>query len=75
MIDEDDLTPEEAKAIAALRPLAKTWPDTLWLFSGGGTLSVMRCAEDGSHAVGDDGGTDPDYEVCDIDIDNDGGGW
>ncbi len=35
------LTPDEAKAIAALRRLAKTWPQTLSLFSWSGSLIVM----------------------------------
>lgn len=42
-----ELTDEERRAIAALKRLAKRWPKTLWLFSAGGTLCVMRAGPDG----------------------------
>ena len=74
----DDLTPEEAKAIRALRKLAKTWPRTLWLFSGSGSLHVMRVGPDGEHVIVPGrrhGAVDPDYSVAIIDIPNDGGDW
>ena len=69
------LTPEEQKAIAALDRLVKKWPETLWLFSGNGTLCVMRCDTDGSRAMTAEGNCDPDFVVAEIDIPNDGGGW
>jgi len=37
-----DLTKEEKNAIAALKRLAKRWPNTLWLFADGGSVNVMR---------------------------------
>ena len=73
-----DLTDEEKKAIRALKRAAKIWPDSLWLYSGGGTLSLMRCGEDGMHVHLEgpfQGGIDPDYEITTINIDNDGGDW
>lgn len=36
-----ELTAEERKAIAALRRLAKRWPQTLMLFAGG-TISIRK---------------------------------
>lgn len=36
-----DLTPDEARAIRSLERLAKTWPQTLKLFSWSGSLVVM----------------------------------
>jgi len=65
----------EAKAIAALKRLAKRWPKTLWLFSASGTLCVMRCGEYGEHVHTNGGGIDQNYIVDDIDIPNDGGDW
>ena len=70
----DDLTPEERKAIAALKRLAKRWPYTLWVFSASGRLCVMRHGEEG-HQHMPDGGIDPTYCVDEIDIENDGGDW
>jgi hypothetical protein len=69
-------TPEEAKAIAALHKLAKTWPKSLWLFSASGSLYVMRKAEDGSHASLSNHGVDPAYILGkSVNIENDGGDW
>jgi len=42
----DDLTPEEARAIASLDRLAKHWPSSLKLFSWSGTLVVIRSDQD-----------------------------
>lgn len=68
-------TPEEQKAIAALKRLAKKWPSTLWLFSANGTLNVMRKGDDGEHVILDNGGVDPDYSLDTVRIENDGGDW
>ena len=40
-------TPEEQRAIATLKRLAKRWPKSLWLFSASGTLTVMRAGPHG----------------------------
>jgi hypothetical protein len=72
-----ELTREERLAVAALRRLAKRWPQTLWLFSASGSLHVMRRGPDG-HAVHYErgGGVDRDYIVETITgISNDGGDW
>ena len=37
-----EMTKAEIAAIRTLRRLAKRWPNTLWLASMSGTLSVMR---------------------------------
>ena len=70
-------TPEEKKAIASLKRLAKKWPKSLWLFSASGTLNVMRANEDGGAICtqGKYSGVDPDYILASIDIPNDGGDW
>jgi hypothetical protein len=66
----------EAQAIAALKRVAKRWPDTLWLFSASGTLTVMRKPAGGCHAMDQEGSMDHDYIVDTIPgIDNDGGDW
>lgn len=59
-----DLTPREAKAIAGLKRLAKTWPQTLKLFSWSGALVVMdadmepgdAASLDSIHGIPNDGG-------------------
>jgi len=68
-------TMTEEQAIRALKKLAKRWPSSLWLFSAGGTLTVMRTGIDGQMFVSSHGGVDPDYTVTTIDIPNDGGEW
>ena len=70
-----DITKEEQLAVNSLERLAKRWPKSLWLFSGGGTLCVMKYRDDGSVAVIPSGGVDPDYVVAAIDIVNSGGDW
>lgn len=67
------LTPEEKRAIATLKRLAKKWPDSLWLYSAGGTLNIMRKI-DGKRAFC---GASPDSDtiVDTIEIENDGGDW
>ena len=75
-ITDNPLTKDENNAIRALQRVAKRWPDTLWLFSGSGTLHVMRAGEDGGAVMtANFGGVDPDYCVTTIDIVNDGGDW
>ncbi len=77
-----ELTPEEEKAIKALKRVANNWPDTLWLFSANGTLNVMKCNQDGERAYksrrcgdGSDENVDQEYCMDEIDIPNDGGDW
>lgn len=72
--EQRDLTPEEKRAIRALQRLAKTWPKSLWLFSGSGTLWVMKYDEHGSRVL-DGTGADSKYIVDKVNIDNDGGDW
>ena len=71
------LTTEEEKAINALKRVAKKWPESLWLFSGNGTLCVMK-KRDGKRAMKMLGGSEsvnPAYEIDVINIENDGGDW
>jgi hypothetical protein len=76
-------TPEERRAIATLRRLAKRWPKTLWLFSANGSLNVMRYDADGKTAMTSAVGqyhplteaVDQAYSLATIDIPNDGGDW
>lgn len=69
-----ELTPEERRAVAALKRLAKTWPSTLWLFSASGSLNVMQKDENLARVRRGDA-IDPDMAVATIDIENDGGDW
>lgn len=69
------LTAAEKKSIAALKRLAKTWPDTLTLASMGGSL-VIVCTDDEDFQ----GGWDPmlrnEGVLANIDgIPNTGGDW
>lgn len=70
-----DLTAEEKKAIAALQKVAKSWPKTLWLFSGSGTLHVMLKDAQGKRQVGQFGSMEDKASVATIPIENDGGDW
>lgn len=70
---EIELTKEEKLAIEALKRVAKRWPDTLWLFSASGTLTVMRCGDNGEHMYSPNQSVDQEYVVDTIGIDNDGG--
>lgn len=70
-----EATAEEAKAIRALKRLAKTWPKSLWLFSASGSLCVMQKGEDGDRRRLSCGGADPAANLDQIDIENDGGDW
>jgi len=67
-------TKEERRAIAALKRLAKKWPDSLWLFSASGKLCVMQKKDD-EIAMRRNGCVDQDYLVGQIEIENDGGDW
>lgn len=72
-----DLTPDERRAIASLKRLAKRWPKSLWLFSASGSLNVMRCGADGArvHHRHPDCGVDQSYSLTTVDLPNDGGDW
>ncbi|TVM02996.1 MAG: hypothetical protein CV087_07565 [Candidatus Brocadia sp. WS118] len=72
------LTRAEEGAISNLKKLAKKWPKTLWLWSGSGSLFVMKysLAEKPDGRI--KGGTSVDAKgiVERIDgIPNDGGDW
>lgn len=69
-----DLTTEERRAVASLKRLAKRWPETLWLFSASGALTVMQRTADGERARKGEG-YDDKYAVDTIAIPNDGGDW
>ncbi len=71
-----DLEGQERQALRRLRELARAWPKSFWLFSGSGSLSVMRYKPDGTCAMTATGCVDQDYLVATIEgIPNDGGGW
>lgn len=69
-----NITRKEQTAIDKLQALAKEWPDSLWIFSGAGTLWVMK-KKNGKPMYTRKGGVDPDYQVDRVPIDNDGGDW
>ena len=68
-----DLTPEERKAIRAIKRIAKTWPDTLWLFADGGAILFLRTGPGGRHVVDEHGCVDRSYEVGSVSIPAEGG--
>ncbi len=59
----DDLTGDEARAIASLQRLARRWPQTLTLFSWSGSLVVFHSADMDAVA---DGGRGNDLILDDI---------
>ena len=70
------ITKKERAAINSLKKLAKKWPKTLWLFSGAGSLCVMKFKPDGERACTPEGSMDDSYTVDIIKgIENDGGDW
>lgn len=69
------LNNEERKAVATLQRLSKKWPKSLWLFSGSGSLCVMKKNDKGERALSDTDGMCPEHVVAKIDIENDGGDW
>ena len=70
-----ELTDEEKKAIRAFKRLEKIWPDSLCLFSGSGTLAILKTDENGGQIMDKRGCVDQDYIVTTINISNDGGDW
>lgn len=75
---DHELTHEERLAIAALKRLAKRWPQSLWLFSAGSSLHVMRQPEDGKrHGSGVRGEQmDQELSITTIEgIPHEGGDW
>lgn len=47
----------------------------MWLFSGSGSLSVMKCGPNGEPVMSENGSVDPAYKIETINIPNDGGDW
>lgn len=74
---DHNLTEQETAAIRSMERLAKKWPKSLWIYSGNGTLFVMKNRPDGGCDTGLGGGVDPDCIVTDLgrQIPNDGGDW
>lgn len=69
------LNKRERAAYEMLEELEQIWPDTLWLYSGGGSLFVMKKLH-GEHVMLDNGGVDGERIVGEqIFIENDGGDW
>ena len=76
----EPLTAEEKRAIASLKRLAKRWPKSLWLFSNGVSLNVMKTNRKGDQVFGapsgDRNAVDPRYKVAVLSgIQSDGGDW
>lgn len=70
-------TKEELKWIEQFKKLAEKCPKKLWLFSGSGTLYVMKTPEDGNENGGGCNGSGVNQEniIDRIKIRNDGGDW
>lgn len=66
-------TPEEQKAIDALKRLARSWPKSLWLFAVDGTLMVMQCGKNGERVYHLQGDTDSEGRSIDPDQKSTGG--
>ena len=71
----EELSKEEKKAIDALKRVAKKWPKSLWLFSGSGSLCVLKKADGKNRAINATGGVCQEHVVATINIENDGGDW
>lgn len=67
-------TEAELKWIAEFKKLAKKCPKKLWLFSGSGTLYVMKTPKNGEQNT-ETGGVNHDNILDTINIQNDGGDW
>jgi hypothetical protein len=74
---EHELTEDEKKAIRSLERLAKKWPKSLWLYSGNGSLFIIKNRSDGGCDNGFGKGVDPNCIVKELgkQIPNDGGDW
>lgn len=72
-----ETTIEERQAIAALKRLAKRWPDTLWLFSGGQQgAAIMKLGPNGERVTTGIGeGFDSEYVVDQVNLPVEGGDW
>jgi hypothetical protein len=71
----EPLTEEEEKAIASLKRLAKKWPESLWLFSASGTLTVMKKYPGNDRYPPGWSDLSGEAAVTTINIENDGGDW
>jgi len=75
MSEEIKLTRREISVILALEKIANRWPSSLWIFSSGEELCIMRLNEDSERAMTQSGGVDQEYMVASISIPSDGGAW
>ncbi|KAB2792845.1 hypothetical protein F9K96_06880 [Brucella anthropi] len=69
------MSPEEKKAIKALKALEKIWPPSLWVFCSGGSLNVLRVGDRGERVMDKMGNVEQDNVIASFDIPNDGGDW
>ena len=79
------LTPHEESCLRSLKRLARKWnknTNRMWLFSASGHLFVMLGEGNGNKepTYADLGGlgngsVNPNNQICEIDIENDGGDW
>jgi len=67
-------TQKELKWIESFKKLAKRCPESLWLYSAGGTMNVMKKPKDGK-IMTESGGVDSDNIIGTVKIRNDGGDW
>lgn len=67
-------TKAELKWIEEFKKLAKRCPKNLWLFSGSGSLCVMKYPED-MNTMNESGGVNPENIIDIVEIKNDGGDW
>lgn len=69
------MTPEEKRAIKALKTLERIWPSSLWVFCTGGSLAVLRVGSKGERVMNEFGCVDSESVVANFNIPNDGGDW
>ena len=70
-----EFTKEEMKAIKSLQRLEKSWPKSLWLFTNGQRVYILKCGTKGERVYASGGGVDPEYVVATAELPSEGGDW
>lgn len=70
-----DISRAESRVVLALNNVAFSWPNSLWLYAGAGSLHIMQKGPGGARMMLPGGGVDPAYSICAVGIPCDGGDW